>query len=167
MSDCIRLVSIGIVLLLTQLTFAAPPTSDEDMERQAIADSKVISVAEINEFHRQVVTKCMSELPREVTLQYLGEVATDNGRLAQRLEEANGRRDQFPLSWHVERDAVVCEFWISTKKVSSTVSQCQVGSRLIYVNVAFVDQNQDVKAPLAALGGESVHGMLQKLSKGK
>ncbi|MEX2173729.1 MAG: hypothetical protein WD872_05160 [Pirellulaceae bacterium] len=153
----------GVVLLFAQVALAVEPAIDDEPEKQILTDSKRISAWEINEFHRRFVALCMQDLPDAVTVQYIGAVATDNGRLKLRVED-DAQKHRFPLSWHVVRDVVLFEFWISTKKTTATVSKCQIDGRTIYVNVSFVDKDRDVKAPLTALGGASVQSVLQKLA---
>ncbi len=161
MFGIVRYLLLGSFLLITQVAFAAEPKRDDEVE---LADSRRISAWEINEFHRRFVALCMKDLPEEVTVHYLGTVATDNGRLKHRVEDVDGQMAGFLLSWHVVRDKVLFEFWISSKKTTATVSQCQIDGRTIHVNVSFVDMDRDVEDPLTALGGASVHGVLQKLT---
>src|SRR4029078_7324656 len=55
------------------------------LERQVAADEDVISGRELILFHELLVTHCMPAMPDEVTLQYAGLVALDNGRAKQRI----------------------------------------------------------------------------------
>ncbi len=159
-----RYLMLGSILLVAQVARAAEPVPEDESDRQILADSKRISAWEINEVHRRFVTQCLKGLPYEVTIQYCGAVATDNGRQSQRVEETDTRIVGLPLSWYVVRDVVVFQFSVSTAKSAATISQCTIDGRTLYVSVPFVEGNRDVKAPLPALAGKSVHSVLEKMA---
>lgn len=164
----LRSVSILVLAFLITTTCAIelqPEDAAENRYQQILADSRLISIWEVNEIHRRFVSRCMKDLPQEVTVQYIGRLGTDNGRLKVKvLEETESQATGLPLSWDVVRDVVVFQFWISTKRTTETVAQCQIDGRPLHVNVSFVDENRDVQAPITALGGASVKGVLQKLA---
>src|SRR4029078_10828932 len=106
-----------------------------------------------------LVTHCMPAMPDEVTLQYAGLVALDNGRAKQRIHGSIG----MPLQWDVQDDFILFSVLITTKRLPNSLAKCTVAGREIYVNVGLVDGDRGVDRKLPELGSKTIRDILTKL----
>ncbi len=146
--------------------FTDDPQEIKEIERQVDQQQRSmrqITIREANLIHKWFIERCMDELPRAVTVQYVGLLGTDDGRLKTRVvtDDVGGS-----LGWHVQADLVMFGFWISTMPTKDTVAKCSVETKDIFVNVSFVDGNRGIDAKLQELGGHSVKDILLRIEKG-
>jgi hypothetical protein len=151
-------------LLLTaqaQDPFVGRPSPEaERLIAQDQADQRRITIRQANLFHARFIETVMDDLPRNVTVRYVGLLATDHGRGSLRAPGGIG----IPLGWHVQDETLVrFSFWISTKPTTETITKTMIEGQELFVNVDQVDGNRGVDTPLPELGGLSVRNTLAKL----
>jgi hypothetical protein len=145
--------------------FTDDPQAIKEIERlvaQQRRSMRQITIREANLFHKRFIEICMRELPRTVTIHYVGLLGTDNGRKKVRIHtDANDVGGS--LDWHVQADLVIFDMWISTMRTKETVAKCEIEKKDIFVNVLFVDGKRGLDDELAELGGSSVRKILSLL----
>lgn len=140
----------------SQQVFRDAPNEEQlDM----MAEATKITAFQINRFHQRLIEQCMPLLPKEVELQYLGVVSTNNGRKKTIIKDDFG----LPLSWAFQDDIVVFSLWISTAPTHATTARCRLDDSTLYVNVDGIDQNRGVDDKLPELGFRSVRQILSSL----
>lgn len=148
--------------------FTDDPQEIKEIERlvaQQLRSMRQITIREANLFHRRFIEVCMKELPRTVTIQYVGLLGTDNGRKKVRIHtDANDVGGS--LDWHVQGDLVIFDMRISTMRTKETVAKCEIEGKDIFVNVQFVDGKRGLDDELVELGGRSVKEILLLLERG-
>lgn len=143
--------------------FTDDPRMIQELERldaQQRKSMQEITIRVANLFHKRFIDTCMEALPREVTLQYVGLLGTDNGRLKVRVLTDDVRGS---LKWYVHADVVIFDMWISTMRTKETVAKCVIEKQDIFVNVLFVDGKRGLDDALTELGGRSVRRILSLL----
>lgn len=161
-------VTIGMMVFLQLRVdgsgFTSDPKEIEEIDRRLSLQGKSmreITIREANLFHKQFVETCMENLPREITLQYIGNLGADNGRHKQRIltDEVTA-----VLHWNVQDHSVRFSFWISTMETKDTLARCSIEKPDIFVNVDFVDGDRSVNQKLPELGNQSVKDVLYYLN---
>jgi hypothetical protein len=142
-----------------------PEEIKEIEQRAALMDKSMrqITIREANLFHKRFVETCMDHLPRNVSLHYHGELATDDGRRKQRIITD----EVIALNWQVEDTVGLFCFWISTMPTKKTAAKCSIENRYNFVKVYFLMENKSVDEKLPRLGNQSVREILAHLEKGR
>lgn len=152
--------------------------SDEVFFKELKASADEISARELNECHLALLARMILASPNvlELKLRYGGIVSNDEGNKVLKLPigvKYGGLRMHgnigSPLRWNVSSEKsilVIFSFYITVRKTHLTVAEIPLKKRTLYVNVGFVDGNEEITKKRDDLGGVSVLEFVKRLEKG-
>jgi hypothetical protein len=142
---------------------AAEPkeTSQAEMQRIDQESRRIISLVTTNRFHARFLRACITILPEDTELVYLGDLAADR-RLPK--FELHDSATSLALYWTVQDSHFeLFRFWISVEPTSQTAGKTTIDKQVLFMNVDSVDGNKGVDAKLPQLGNRSVREVLKLL----
>jgi len=153
--------------------------SDKARIKEFKQSADEISVRELNECHLAMLGRMILVSPDELELKlaYAGIVRDQGNNVV--IHPKFGREVRGglrgignignPLGWNVsshKSSSVIFSMSVTVRKTDRTVAECPLKKRTLYVNIDFVDKNEEITKKRDDLGGVSVLEFVKRLEKG-
>jgi hypothetical protein len=140
-----------------------PPSEDENLLCQQRARAALtFTIRELNEVHARLGAAMMPALPEPLKLEFVGNLASDNGRRRNRPRPPDRIH---AIEWYVESDLVMFSFSISAQRTRQSITKLRIENRDIYLNIEYIGGLRGPDEKLPELGNQTVRSVMKLASR--